>query len=67
MTIEGLRADMTVAQRKFELERLFVPLKLFATPPEISHLTLRRARPKALGMGREEQRGDPVWKCFHKE
>jgi hypothetical protein len=34
MTIEGVRADMDTAQRKFDLERLFVPLKLAACPPE---------------------------------
>ncbi|BDG72905.1 SIR2 family protein [Roseomonas fluvialis] len=30
MTIEGMRADMETAQRKFDLERLFVPLQLQA-------------------------------------
>jgi hypothetical protein len=35
MTIEGVRADMDTAQRKFDLERLFVPLKVLPTPPEI--------------------------------
>ena len=35
MTIEGLRADMDIGQRKFDLERLFVPLKVLALPPEI--------------------------------
>ncbi|MFZ0845648.1 MAG: SIR2 family protein [Pseudolabrys sp.] len=35
MTIEGMRADMDTAQRRFDLERLFVPLKLLPTPPEI--------------------------------
>lgn len=34
MTIEGVRADMDTAQRRFELEKLFVPLKVLATPPE---------------------------------
>lgn len=36
MTIEGVRADMDTAQRRFDLERLFVPLRLLAIPPEIS-------------------------------
>src|SRR5439155_2283063 len=35
MTIEGVRADMDTAQRRFDLERLFVPLKVLPTPPEI--------------------------------
>lgn len=35
MTIEGVRADMDTAQRKFDLERLFVPLELQAVPPDI--------------------------------
>lgn len=35
MTIEGLRADMDTAQRKFDLERLFVPLELLPVEPEI--------------------------------
>lgn len=35
MTIEGVRADMDTAQRRFDLERLFVPLKALACPPEI--------------------------------
>ena len=35
MTIEGLRADMDTAQRRFDLEKLFVPLKVLPTPPEI--------------------------------
>lgn len=36
MTIEGVRADMETAQRRFDLEQLFVPLKVEPTPPEIS-------------------------------
>ena len=35
MTIEGVRADMDTAQRRFDLERLFVPLKIMSCPPEI--------------------------------
>ncbi|MCQ8814375.1 MULTISPECIES: SIR2 family protein [Mesorhizobium] len=34
MTIEGVRADMDTAQRKFDLERLFVPLDVVPIPPE---------------------------------
>jgi hypothetical protein len=35
MTIEGVRADMDTAQRRFDLERLFVPLNALPIPPEI--------------------------------
>jgi hypothetical protein len=35
MTIEGVRADMDVAQRRFELERLFVPISVLPAPPDI--------------------------------
>jgi hypothetical protein len=35
MTIEGVRADMDTAQRRFDLERLFVPLEVLPCPPEI--------------------------------
>jgi hypothetical protein len=35
MTIEGVRADMDTAQRRFDLERLLVPLKVPPTPPDI--------------------------------
>lgn len=34
MTIEGVSADMDTGQKKFDLERLFVPLKILACPPE---------------------------------
>lgn len=36
MTIEGVSADMDTGQRKFDLERLFVPLNVSACPPEFS-------------------------------
>jgi hypothetical protein len=36
MTIEGVRADIDTAQRRFDLERLFVPLNALPIPPEIS-------------------------------
>lgn len=35
MTIEGVRADMDIAQRRFDLERLFVPVNVLPAPPEI--------------------------------
>lgn len=34
MTIEGVSADMDTGQRKFDLERLFVPLKVIGCPPD---------------------------------
>ena len=34
MTIEGVSNDMDTGQRRFDLERLFVPLKVAACPPD---------------------------------
>jgi hypothetical protein len=34
MAIEGVRADMDIGQRKFDIERLFVPLNVVQCPPE---------------------------------
>lgn len=36
MTIEGIRADMDTAQRRFDLERLFVPVSLLPSPPDVA-------------------------------
>lgn len=36
MTIEGVSADLDTGQRKFDLERLFVPLDVAACPPDFS-------------------------------
>lgn len=36
MTIEGVRADIDTAQRKFDLERLFVPIKVLPCRPGFS-------------------------------
>lgn len=33
MTIEGIKADLDTAQRKFDIERLFVPLSVVPCPP----------------------------------
>ncbi|WP_273726146.1 SIR2 family protein [Brucella gallinifaecis] len=38
MTIEGVRADIDTAGRKFNLEKLFVPIETLAVPPAISKL-----------------------------
>lgn len=35
MAIEGIRADMETARKRFDLEQLFVPLDLQACPPHI--------------------------------
>lgn len=35
MAIEGIRADMDTARKRFDLEQLFVPLDLQACPPDI--------------------------------
>ncbi|WP_243054630.1 SIR2 family protein [Pseudomonas sp. BP01] len=35
MTIEGIKTDMDTAQRRFDLEKLFVPLQLEACQPDI--------------------------------
>lgn len=35
ITVEGMRADLDMAQRKFDLERLFVPLEVVSAPPVI--------------------------------
>lgn len=42
MTIEGMRADMDIGQRKFDIERLFVPLKVLPCPPDIPDSDPRR-------------------------
>jgi len=42
MTIEGLRADMDTAQRRFDLEQLFVPISMSPTPPDIPAGDLER-------------------------
>lgn len=34
MTIEGVRADADTAKQKFDIEKLFVPLKINSLPPE---------------------------------
>jgi SIR2-like domain len=44
MTIEGVSADMETGQRKFDLERLFVPLKVTLCPPNISASDPERGR-----------------------
>jgi len=48
MTIEGVRADMDTAQRRFDLERLFVPLKVQLCQPEFPENDPERAQKLAL-------------------
>ncbi len=42
MTIEGIRTDIDTAQRKFDLEKLFVPLSVTPVPPEFPPSDKRR-------------------------
>jgi len=49
MTIEGVGADLDTSERKFDLERLFVPLELLPTPfrPKRLAPNLHRPRPSS--------------------
>ena len=44
MTIEGIRADYETTQRKFDLERIFVPLEITESPPELPESDPERER-----------------------
>jgi hypothetical protein len=57
MTIEGVRADMDTAQRRFDLEKLFVPLKVQLCPPEILDKDPNREKKLAEW---EQQKKDPI-------
>lgn len=65
MTIEGVRADMDTAQRRFDLERLFVPLKLLASPPDIPDNDPQRAE-KLQAWHEENRDARPFGKVFSK-
>lgn len=43
MTIEGVRADMDTAQRRFDLEKLFVPLQLSECAPDIPNSDIEKS------------------------
>ena len=57
MTIEGMRADMDTAQRKFDLEKLFVPLDVQSIPPVIA--ITDENRDTKLRLWREKY-GEPI-------
>jgi SIR2-like protein/NACHT domain-containing protein len=65
MTIEGVRADMEIGQRRFDLEQLFVPLKVVPTPPEISK-TDPLAEQKLRKWEKENKTPVPFGKVFGK-
>jgi hypothetical protein len=44
MAIEGVRADMEIGQRKFDIEKLFVPLNVLPFPPDIPLTDPQRAQ-----------------------
>ncbi|MBF6028866.1 SIR2 family protein [Pseudomonas sp. P115] len=48
MAIEGIRADMETARKRFDLEQLFVPLDLTACPPYIPLDDVEREKKLAL-------------------
>ena len=63
MTIEGVRADMDTAQRRFDLECLFVPLKLLPIPPEIPENDPQREQ-KLLQWYEEHKKPRPFGEVF---
>lgn len=65
MTIEGVRADMDTAQRRFDLERLFVPLKVLPCPPEIPESDPKREQ-KLLKWQEKNKEPLPFGKIFAK-
>jgi hypothetical protein len=66
MTIEGVRADMDTAQRRFDLERLFVPLKVLPIPPEIPEQDPEREQ-KLLKWNQENKEPRPFGPVFAKQ
>jgi hypothetical protein len=65
MTIEGVRADMDTAQRRFDLERLFVPLNVIPSPPEIAENDPLREE-KLRHWQEEQQQPQEFGKVFSK-
>ena len=65
MTIEGMRADMDTAQRKFDLEKLFVPLDVNPFPPEIP-LSDPERHEKLQKWSKENSDPIPFSKAFEK-
>lgn len=65
MTIEGVRADMDTAQRRFDLEKLFVPLDLLMCPPDIS-LDDPEHQKKLRSWKRKSKEAQPFGEVFQK-
>ena len=65
MTIEGVRADMDTAQRRFDLERLFVPLQVLPSPPDIPESDPQRDH-KLLKWQEENKDSRPFGEVFAK-
>lgn len=65
MTIEGVRADMEIGQRKFDIERLFVPLKVLPCPPEIPDTDPKRTE-KILKWQEKNKEPRPFGSVFGK-
>jgi hypothetical protein len=63
MTIEGVRADMDTAQRRFDLERLFVPISVLPSPPDIPASDPEREQ-KLLAWQEENKDPLPFGKVF---
>jgi len=63
MTIEGVRADMDTAQRRFDLERLFVPLTVLRCPPEIPESDPKREE-KLVKWQEENKKPVPFGEIF---
>lgn len=64
MTLEGVRADMDMAQRKFNLERLFVPLSVVPSTSEKSPTELKRESKGHRREGEEAASSVPFGKVF---
>jgi hypothetical protein len=66
MTIEGVRADMDTAQRRFDLERLFVPISVLPSPPDIPASDPEREQ-KLLAWQEKNKDPMPFGKVFEKK
>lgn len=65
MTIEGVRAELDTAKSKFDLERLFVPLKLLPSVPEISETDPLREQ-KLMKWAKKERKPRPFGSIFQR-
>lgn len=62
MTIEGVRADMDTAQRKFDIERLFVPLEVEPCLPD--SLVTDQVDEEQMAKWRKENPAIPFGQCL---